>query len=287
MNPIKEIIDDIQKACVKIATLMNEYDPSELGQLIGIDNHSGDHIKKLDALAHQTLLHYLEHNSNVGAIISEEHEQIYQTGSQGAYLVAYDPIDGSSNIELNITTGTIFGIYLLNSYGQIETPRQIVASGYCLYGAITEFVYTTQDINGIKFLNLPLIPGVDPIETKKNWQIPRNQKLYSVNQGYYHQWISNEMRNKVSQWMIDGYSLRYVGSMVADAHRTLVKGGHFLYPRTITHPEGKIRCFYEAYPFAFIFEKAGGTARTDQFDNILDTKVSRDPHQTISVVLSG
>jgi fructose-1,6-bisphosphatase I len=265
---------------------MNEYDPNDLGQLIGIDNHSGDHIKKLDALAHQTILHQLNHNPNVGAIISEEHEQIYQTGTGGVYLVAYDPIDGSSNIELNITTGTIFGIYLLNSDGKIETPRQIVAAGYCLYGAITEFVYTTQDIDGINFFNLPLIPGVGAIETKTNWQIPRNQKMYSVNQAYYHQWISHDVRNKVSEWMNNGYTLRYVGSMVADAHRTLVKGGHFLYPRTRAHPEGKIRCFYEAYPFAFIFEKAGGTARTDQLDHILDTYVGNDPHQTISIILS-
>uniref|UniRef100_A0A6C0E7R3 fructose-bisphosphatase n=1 Tax=viral metagenome TaxID=1070528 RepID=A0A6C0E7R3_9ZZZZ len=287
MTSVTNIINDIQKACIKIATLMNKHDPTELGQLIGIDNHSGDHIKKLDALAHQTILHYLDRNEYVSAIISEEHEQIYQTGIQGGYLVAYDPIDGSSNIELNITTGTIFGIYLLNSDGKIESPRQIVAAGYCLYGAITEFVYTTSEMNGIRFLNLSLIEGCDPIETKINWKIPKYIKMYSINQAYYHEWISNDVRNKVVEWMNDGYTLRYVGSMVADAHRTLVKGGYFLYPRTRANPEGKIRCFYEAYPFAFMFEKAGGSAKTDKFDNILDSKVGSDPHQTISVILSA
>jgi len=266
---------------------MNECDPVELGQLIGIDNHSGDHIKKLDALAHQILLHQLENNPNVGGIISEEHEQIYQMEGNGSYLVAFDPIDGSSNIELNITTGTIFGIYLLNTEGKIDNPKQIIAAGYCIYGAITEFVYTTREMDGIDFFHLPLIQGAVAIETKKNWKIPKNQKLYSANQAYYHQWISNDIRNKVSQWMNEGYTLRYVGSMVADAHRTLVKGGHFLYPRTRSHPEGKIRCFYEAFPFAFIFEKAGGIATTDQYNSILDLEVHNNPHQTTSIILSG
>lgn len=287
MDSLNQLIGEIQKGCIKIARLMNECDPVELGQLIGIDNHSGDHIKKLDALAHQILLHQLENNPNVGGIISEEHEQIYQTEHGGAYLVAYDPIDGSSNIELNITTGTIFGIYLLNSDGKINNPRQIIAAGYCLYGAITEFVYTTRDMNGIDFFHLPLVPGAHPIETKKSWCVPQNKKLYSANQAYYHRWISHDIREKVNQWMEAGYTLRYVGSMVADAHRALVKGGHFLYPRTRSHPEGKIRCFYEAFPFAFIFEKAGGVATTDKFQPVLDIPILNDPHQTTSIILSG
>lgn len=282
---MEHILQLLIKSCQKISHHIRHCNPADMTQLIGDDNHSGDNIKLLDKLSQNFLFETLITNKNIYGIISEEHETIFKTPNlDGQYIVAFDPLDGSSNIEFNITTGTIFGVYKLDENKKIKSGRDIVLSGYCLYGGITQFVYTDIITGNVRMVRLTE-EDIEPHIIEENIKIPNKGKYYSINQAYMNRWLSY-IRESVLELGDKGYSLRYVGSMVADAHRVLIKGGLFMYPADTNNVKGKIRLMYEAYPFAYLLENAGGMCTN--FDKpILDIEVPDDIHEATPILLGS
>ncbi len=243
-----------------------------LGNTGGINVH-GETVKKLDEYAHDVIYRALDHNGQLCAMASEESEEIIAIPDKfpsGKYCLVFDPLDGSSNIEANISVGTIFAIHRKISNtprGTVEDCLQPgsrqVAAGYVLYGSSTMLVYTTG--NGVHGFTLEPSIG-EFLLSHPNMKIPSpGQRIYSVNEGNYSSWSGNQKRlldhlKGVGGELAKPFSARYVGSMVADIHRTLLYGGIFMYPASTTSPDGKLRLLYEAAPMAMIVEQAGGAA---------------------------
>jgi fructose-1,6-bisphosphatase I len=233
-------------------------------------NVQGEMQQKLDVFANEALLHCLGVRENVFALISEENEKPITFGTRnaaGKYVIVFDPLDGSSNIDVNINVGTIFSIYRRKS-ASLEDPVEFltkpgaeqVAAGYVLYGPSTELVYTAG--KGVYAFTLDPSVGAYTL-SRDRIRMPECGKYYSFNDAQSERiptpyWDFVQFL-RMRPWGIE-YSARYVGSLVADFHRTLLKGGVFLYPPTDTHPKGKLRLLYEAKPLAFIAEQAGGIA---------------------------
>lgn len=260
----------------------------------GADNVHGEAQQKLDVIANELLMTCLGGRPTVAVVASEEDDEptLLRTGSEGGrYCVIFDPLDGSSNLDVSVGVGTIFSI-LRNDpsiAGAAETicqpgSRQ-VAAGYVLYGSSTIFVLTTG--HGVDMFVLdPSIGSFVLVESQI--QIPRSGKTYSVNEANRRGFP--EGVNRYLDWAHGaGYSSRYIGSMVADVHRTLLKGGVFLYPPTLKNPEGKLRLMYEGNPLAFLIEQAGGkaVAATERsVQRLLDVQ-PKSLHQRTSVVLGS
>jgi fructose-1,6-bisphosphatase I len=285
---VTSIVETIYKCCMNISETIRTKNPTEIGKTLGTDNTSGDHIKYLDKYSHDILIEGLEKNDYIYGIISEEYSDIMYTKSADShYIVAFDPIDGSNNIEFNITTGTIFAIYKLDENKKIRDGNSIITSGYCLYGGTTEFIYYDLETHAVKMLkvnddkdNTVIIPNV---------KIPTKGKMYSLNQGYQCNWIQKGMTKFVTNLGQQGYGLRYVGSMVADVHRVIMSGGIFIYPADTKHINGKIRLYYEAYPMAFLVEKIGGyaTSMDPEWTNILDINAPINIHTKVPFAIGS
>ncbi len=247
----------------------------------GTTNVQGESVQKLDILANHALLSCLGSRGNVGVLASEENDEPVVTlrdPRYGKYIVVFDPLDGSSNIDVNVSVGTIFSILRRDTdeagtreplVDVLQPGTRQVAAGYVLYGASTLFVYSTG--NGVHGFTLdPLIGAY--VLTHPNLKMPESGPYYSVNEANsasfsagYQRYLNILREGKAGRV----YSSRYVGSLVADFHRTLIKGGIFLYPPTARHEEGKLRLMYEANPIAFLAEQSGGVA-TDGHNRILD-----------------
>ena len=283
---LNNIIEDIKASCIEIKNAINNTNCSSLAQQTGFNNSSGDNTKYLDQLSHNILLDALSKNESVYGIISEEHNHIHKTtNTDASYIVAFDPLDGSSNIEFNVTIGTIFAIYAVDENKQIKSGNNIVASGYCLYGFNTEFIYTNPNTDCVEMLQLI---GNQFVLAKNKISLEniKKGKYYSINYGNAFKWYPHQMYNVITHLNNSGYSQRYVGSMVADAHRVLLNGGLFMYPADSKNKTGKIRLLYEAYPFAFLIEKAGGQAIADyNTRSILNIKMPNNIHQTTPLIL--
>ena len=247
-------------------------------------NVQGEVQQKMDALAHREFVLALRRGGECCLIGSEEHAEAIPLSTadgegDGQYIVLLDPLDGSSNIDVNVSVGTIFSIYRLPDgwEGKPEMPAALqpgteqVAAGYVVYGSSTILVYTTGDgVNGFT-----LDPSIGEfLLSHPNIQTPKKGKIYSVNEGYYNSW-ERGLKHYV-KWMQqtdeDGkhpFKARYIGSFVSDFHRNLMKGGIYMYPATKNSPEGKLRLMYEANPMAFIVEQAGGAA-SDGHTRILE-----------------
>lgn len=253
-----------------------------LGMTENINIH-GEGVRKLDQFAYEVIYKAMDHNGNLCTMACEESKEILKIPEKypkGKYVLVFDPLDGSSNIDVNITLGTIFGFFkrldpTRRDDGTIEdvlqTGRKLVAAGYVLYGSSTVFVYTTgHGVN--EFTYDPTIGEF--LLTNRNLRIPSWNNQYSVNEGYYHQW-DEKFRRYIDYIKTPSpdkkrpFSLRYVGTAVADVHRVLHYGGIFMYPQDIKNPQGKLRLIYEANPLALIIEQAGGIA-VDGHRNILD-----------------
>ena len=235
-----------------------------------VTNVQGEVQQKLDVYANEALIHCLRLRESVFALVSEENESPITFGARkttGKYVIVFDPLDGSSNIDVNIDVGTIFSIYrrtLASAADPVEfltSPgAEQIAAGYVLYGPSTELVYTAG--NGVHAFTLDPSVGAY-ILSRDEIRIPEGGMYYSFNDAQCERiptpyWDFVRFL-RMRPWGIQ-YSARYVGSLVADFHRTLLKGGVFLYPPTDTHPKGKLRLLYEAKPLAFIAEQAGGIA---------------------------
>ncbi len=255
-------------------------------------NVQGELVQKLDVIANQTILRSLGYRGNVGIMASEEDDEphIIKEAEDGAkYIVLFDPLDGSSNIDVNISVGTIFSILrrkpgvnrdAVNDH-ILQPGVEQVAAGYVIYSSSTVLAYTTGD--GVHMFTLdPLIGAY--VLTREDVKMPDKGKTYSVNEAYSRSFPAGNQR--YLDWAkTEGYKLRYIGSLVADFHRTLLRGGVFLYPPTDDAPEGKLRLLYEANPLAFLAEQAGGAA-TDGERRILE-KVPKSLHQRTPLVVGS
>ncbi|HTX19619.1 MAG TPA: class 1 fructose-bisphosphatase [Bacteroidota bacterium] len=247
----------------------------------GKQNIHGDAVKKLDEFADETIFKAMDHGGHLCVMASEENEDVLHIPDdypKGKYVLLYDPLDGSSNIDANVTIGTIFSIYRRVSKGGKGTLGDCtqpgykqIAAGYVVYGSSTMLVYTTGD--GVHGFTLDPSIG-EFLLSHENIRVPKSGTIYSINEGNYRYWADGIKRyikylQEEDPASSRPYSSRYVGSMVADIHRTMLYGGIFLYPADARHPEGKLRLMYEANPMAFIMEQAGGAA-TDGTRRILD-----------------
>lgn len=257
-------------------------------------NIHGEQQQKLDVFANEKMIQALDHTGKICAMASEEVDDIINIPSKypkGKYLVVFDPLDGSSNIDVNISIGTIFGIYKrVSSDGDgcrqdfMQPGRNLVAAGYVIYGSSTMFVYTTgRGVNGFT-----LDPSVGEfLLSHENMKTPEFGSIYSINEANYHKW--DERIKKFVEHLKNikerQYTSRYIGSLVADFHRNLLKGGVFLYPGDSKNPKGKLRLLYEACPLAFIVEQAGGAA-TDGDIDILDIQ-PENLHQKTPLIIGS
>jgi len=250
-------------------------------------NVHGEDQQKLDIYADRQMIKALDHLGKLCAMASEENDDpitIPEKYPKGKYLIAFDPLDGSSNIDVNISIGTIFGIYkrLDGQEGDacckefFQSGRKMVAAGYVIYGSSTMLVYSSG--NGVHGFTLDPSIG-EYILSHHDMKFPDHGNIYSINEVNYKRW------DKPTQDFVDHlkdhpdrtYTSRYIGSLVADFHRNLLKGGVFAYPGDTKNPRGKLRLLYECAPLAYIAEQAGGMAVNDQMD-ILDI-VPTDLHQ--------
>jgi len=247
---------------------------------IGQTNVQGEQQQKLDVFANQALLHCLGLRDSVAALVSEEDEEpvtFDRSVDTGKYIIVFDPLDGSSNIDVNVNVGTIFSVLRrLPNGGDLQSSilqpgHTQVAAGYVVYGPSTVLVYTTG--NGVHGFTLDPTIGAFVL-TNEHMKMPEQGNYYSVNEANAATW-PDEYREYVGKLRSGAlgrqYSSRYIGSLVADFHRTLLKGGVFLYPPTKDQPGGKLRLLYEANPLAFIAEQAGGMASSGRH-RILDLK---------------
>ncbi|MEM1215008.1 MAG: class 1 fructose-bisphosphatase [Bacteroidota bacterium] len=268
--------------------------------LIGIlgraeaENATGDEVQKLDLFANEKLIECLSNSGECAGIASEEDEDFIPLkpvdGKASKYLVVFDPLDGSSNIDVNVSVGTIFGIYrrispmdkTCTKEDFLQKGTELVAAGYVLYGTSTLLVYSTgRGVNGFT-----LDPSIGEFcLSHRDIRIPERGNYYSVNQGYYLK-FDVEMRRYIDECSDANLRLRYIGSMVSDVHRILFQGGIFLYPNTRKYPQGKLRLVYECNPLSFIVEQAGGRAITCQLERILELPVN-ELHQRESIAIGS
>ncbi len=260
----------------------------------GKTNVQGELVQYLDLIANETILQCLGYRDSVGIMVSEEDDEphiIKDFVDKARYIVLFDPLDGSSNIDVNVSIGTIFSI--LQRRPDVEAARvmdhilqpgyQQVAAGYVLYSSSTVLTYTTG--HGVHMFTLDPSVGAYRL-SHENVMMPEQGGTYSINEAYRAQFPDGIQR--YLDWTKTekaGYSLRYIGSLVADFHRTLLHGGVFLYPPTKKAPGGKLRLLYEANPLAFIAEQAGGAA-TDGRQRILE-KVPKNLHERTALIIGS
>jgi fructose-1,6-bisphosphatase I len=260
----------------------------------GSINVQGEVQQKLDVYANEALLHTLGARDSVAALVSEENEEpviINADPDSGKYIIVFDPLDGSSNIDVNVNVGTIFSIHKRLPGQNIEAAilqpgYKQVAAGYVVYGPSTVLVYTAG--NGVHGFTLDPTIGAFVL-TDDHMTMPEQGPYYSTNEANecswplpYQQFVNRLRRGQLNN---KAYSSRYIGSLVADFHRTLLKGGVFLYPPTQKAPQGKLRLLYEANPLSFIAEQAGGFA-INGTQRILDLQ-PESIHQRTSLVLGS
>lgn len=249
--------------------------------MAGTTNVQGEEVKKLDLFANERIINAIGQHGRFAIMGSEENEEtiIPPKNDTGKYVLLFDPLDGSSNIDVNVSVGTIFSIYRITGDSPAEASLQDclqkglkqVAAGYVIYGSSVMMVYTTG--NGVHGFTYDPTIG-EFLLSHENITIPERGKYYSMNEGSWHQ-FNQSTKNYIDYLKEEDkatgrpYSTRYIGSLVADFHRNLLTGGIFIYPATKKHANGKLRLMYEANPLAFICEQAGGKASNGK-ERILD-----------------
>lgn len=265
----------------------------------GYTNVQGEEVQKLDLMANKRFIASLRLGGQCCGVASEENEVFTafddEASLSGKYVVAIDPLDGSSNIDVNVSVGTIFSIYRrvspapgLCSYEDfLQKGTEQAAAGYVIYGSSAMLVYTTgHGVNGFT-----LDPSIGEFcLSHPDMKIPLNGKTYSVNTGYFYNFTEGvkEYLNYCVEMGRDSkstYAARYIGSMVADIHRNIIRGGIFLYPATKDAPHGKLRLLYECNPMSFIVEQAGGRA-TDGYNRIMEIE-PRELHQRTPIFIGS
>jgi fructose-1,6-bisphosphatase I len=264
--------------------------------LVGGSNPTGDAQKKLDVLGNTTVMEALAETGFVAAVVSEELPEAMpvSSGSAARYVVCVDPLDGSSNTDINGPVGTIFGIRQCGTAGQFATAADVlgrgseqVAAGYVMYGPATVFVYTCgAGVNGFTWDD----ERGEFVLTHPDIRCPRQGHYYSANLGHYHEWHPHIQRfidylTEHDPLTHRPFSLRYTGALVADVHRSLLEGGLYFYPADAEHQQGKLRLLYECAPLGFVVEQAGGRASSGTAQ-ILDIQ-AETIHQRLPLVIGS
>ncbi len=295
---LSALLSDLTMAAKVISLEVNKAGLVDVLGFTGDKNVHGEQVKKLDIFSHEMMIHAMNHGGHLAVMASEEEEDIIhipERHHRGKYVLLFDPLDGSSNIDANVSVGTIFSIYKRISPeggpGTMEDCLQPghkqVAAGYVVYGSSTIMVYTAGD--GVHGFTLDPAFG-EFLLSHPNIQTPKTANIYSLNEGNYKYW--HKGLKKYIKYIQDAddrrgkpYSARYIGSMVADIHRNLLYGGIFIYPADRRSPNGKLRLLYECNPMAFIVEQAGGRA-IDGKRRILDVK-PKALHQRIPIYIGS
>lgn len=268
---LSQLLRDIGLAAKIISREVNKAGITNILGEDGSENVHGESVKKLDLFADEQLISALNRADITCMVISEENDGIVELDNKGGkYIVYLDPLDGSSNIDVNVSIGSIFSIYMRKNPGTDELSEEDalqpgvkqVAAGYVLYGSSTLMAYTT----GLGVSLFTLDPSIGEfILSDDDIKIPEFGTIYSVNEGSYHSWDEG-LKKFIKFCQVEDpstdrpYKARYIGSMVADVHRTLVTGGIFIYPDSNQYPSGKLRLMYECNPLSFVIEQAGGMA---------------------------
>ncbi|WP_107855507.1 class 1 fructose-bisphosphatase [Neisseria weaveri] len=288
------VLESIIAAC---STINNQV---RLGALAGIlgeagtGNVQGEDQKKLDVIANDTLIQALKQNANVGGLASEEEDTFVACNENGGYLVLFDPLDGSSNIDVNISVGTIFSILAkpegaLTTESFLQKGREQVGSGYVLYGPQTQLVFTLK--HGVFVFTLD--SDGQFVQTQANPTVPAQTKEFAINMSNQRHWFP-PMQQYIAELLAGdtgvrgkNYNMRWVASMVAEIHRILMRGGVFMYPQDTRDPgkPGKLRLMYEANPLSLVLEQAGA-ASSNTVQNMLDIQ-PEGLHQRVSVVIGS
>lgn len=285
------LLHSIEIACKYISAKVRAAGLFDLYGAHGSTNVQGEEVKKLDVLANDAMIHNMRRSRTVSLMISEENETVISVDEHkdAKYIVCFDPLDGSSNIDVNGTIGTIYAIFRRDdvskpaSLDDVKTSN-LVAAGYCMYGSATLMVLSCG--HGVNAFTLDPTSG-EFILTHPSIRIPESRAIYSVNEGNSKHWFPatigyvDHIKNKAKA----AYSARYIGSMVGDMHRTLLYGGIFMYPGDQRAPNGKLRLLYEVFPMSFIVEQAGGRATTGT-QRILDI-IPSELHQRVGCYLGS
>ncbi len=262
------ILYDIALAAKIISREVNKAGLVDILGRTGDENVHGEQVQKLDLFANDVLYRALDHTGHIAVLASEESEDpipIPERFPAGDYVVLFDPLDGSSNIDVNVSIGTIFSIHRKISKGErgtledcLQPGSRQLAAGYVVYGSSTMLVYTT----GAGVHGFTLDPSIGEfLLSHPDLRIPEPPaKTYSINEAYYDRWSPGQQRLVSHMKREGGFGSRYIGSLVADIHRTLLQGGLFMYPADSKSPRGKLRLLYEAAPMAMVVEQAGGRA---------------------------
>jgi fructose-1,6-bisphosphatase I len=297
---LTQLLNDVA-ASAKI--ISREVRRAGLGDILGDEgavNVSGDEVKKLDVYADKAIYRMNDHTGRVCVMASEEQEEIIPipdkfASERAKYVLMFDPLDGSSNIDCNASIGTIFSIHLRRSEGAhgtledcLQPGRKQVAAGYVIYGSSTVMVYTTG--HGVHGFTLDSTLG-EFLLSHEDIKIPHVGKIYSINERDTHSWTEN-LRRYIAWLKEDDAATRrprtsrYIGSMISDVHRTLIKGGIFMYPGTVKKSDGKLRLQYEVNPLAFVVEQAGGQAITEDGQRVLDLQPT-ELHQRTPIFMGS
>lgn len=291
------LLADLMLAVKMISREVNKAGLIDLLGKTGHSNVQGEEVAKLDEYAQDTIYKAMDHGGHLCCMGSEEIEEMIPIPPQfkrGSYVLLFDPLDGSSNIDVNVGIGTIFSIHRKITDGVdgelkdcLQPGFKQVCAGYVLYGSSTMFVYTT----GHGVAGFTLDPSVGEfLLSHENIKMPEKGKIYSVNEGNSASWDEGTSRyikylKETDKDTGRPYSLRYIGSLVADIHRTLTYGGIFLYPADRKSPKGKLRLLYEAAPMAMIIEQAGGRAITGP-QRVLDIQPT-ELHQRVPLIIGS
>jgi len=297
---LRLLLEVVARACKGISHAVNK---GALGGVLGSadsENVQGEVQKKLDIIANEVLLEANEWGGHLAAMASEEMDSIYLVPNrypQGEYLLLFDPLDGSSNIDVNVSIGTIFSVLKKTEGGQgvteqdfLQPGKQQVAAGYCIYGPQTTLVLTVGD--GVAMFTLDREQG-SFVLTQENIQIPADTREFAINMSNMRHW-AEPVRRYIDECLQGkegprgkDFNMRWIASMVADVHRILMRGGVFMYPWDMREPHkpGKLRLMYEANPMGWLVEQAGGAATNGQ-RRILDIQPSQ-LHERVSVILGS
>lgn len=297
---LTNLLYDIALAAKIISYKVNRAGLQDILGRVGSTNIQGEEQQKLDLFADRIIFQLCDHPGRVCVMASEEHEELLHIPAhyeKGSYALVYDPLDGSSNIDVNVNIGTIFGIYRARDWAErgrkedvLQPARALVAAGYILYGSSTMMVYSTgQGVHGFT-----LDPELGEfLLSHSHIRLPELPAYYSINASYFNRWTPQV--REYADWL-QGHeipnapkppklSARYIGSLVADFHRNLLLGGIFAYPGELNKPDGKIRLLYEAGPLSFLIEQAGGRASNGR-ENIIDI-VPTSLHQRTPIYIGN
>ena len=297
---LRLLIEVVARACKRIAISVNKGALGDVLGSAGSENVQGEVQKKLDDISNEELIEANEWGGHLAAMASEEMDSIHLVPNrypQGEYLLLFDPLDGSSNIDVNVSIGTIFSVLKKVGHARgiseedfLQPGKQQVAAGYCVYGPQTTLVLTVG--NGVDMFTLDREQG-SFVLTQDNVQIPADTKEFAINMSNMRHWAP-PVRRYIDECLAGregprgkDFNMRWIASMVADVHRILSRGGVFMYPWDQREPDkpGKLRLLYEANPMSFLVEQAGGIA-TNGHQRIMDIGPQK-LHERVSVILGS